>query len=81
MKTATIERYLAGGTNTYWLSTYYRGRILNWVADRVSCYATAPDYGQESIEESKARAKRFGFTHVRFVGDWSKRTKPKGGKL
>jgi hypothetical protein len=37
------------------------------------------DYGQESIEAAKSHARKQGFTHIRFAGEW--RNKPRGGKL
>lgn len=82
-KTATIDRYHCWGTPRHHLRVAYMGRTLQW-RDTSSpglsfAYADMVDYGAESIEAAKAHAKRQGFTHVRFTGDWS--VKPRGGKL
>ena len=82
MKTATIERYHIYGTMNHGLCVTYRGRVLHWTENGgYSVYADAPDWGQESIDAMRKHALNHGFTHCRFVGDWSKARKPVGGKL
>ena len=85
--TATIERYHCYGTPHHWLHVHYRGRVLNWSlrdADgyyQGQAYADARDDGPEVLQAMRQHAARMGFTHVRIAGDWSGRTKPKGGRL
>ena len=84
-RTATIERYHCYGTPRHHLRVTYRGRVLRWrdASSPGLCFAMAdaPDWGAESLQAMKAHARRHGFTHVRIVGDWSGRTKPRGGSL
>jgi len=82
VKTATIERYHVFGTMRHNIRVTYRGNVLTWVTSDpwTRHYADASFYGQESIDAMRQHAKRAGFSHVRFVGDWDKWTKPKGGK-
>lgn len=81
MKTATIERYHVYGTRNYMLRVMYRGLVLRWWEKGYSVHANMLDCGRESIEAAKQHARNQGFTHCRFVGDWSYSTKPRGGAL
>ena len=86
-KTATIERYHCYGTVNHHLRVYYRGKTLKWANRDPEGYylgeswADMVDYGQESIDAARQHAKRQGFSHVKFTGEWSHARKPKGGKL
>lgn len=91
-RTATIERYHVHGTMRYELRVTYRSETLWWNArdNGVSrtFYAIVQDcplkgWGDipDDVQACRDHAKRHGFTHVRIIGDWSKRTKPKGGAL
>lgn len=80
MKTATIERYHVWGTPRHNIRVTYRGKTLNHWEGLTHSYADMPD-SPEAREHCKAYALRQGFDMVRYVGDWSKTTKPKGGKL
>lgn len=81
-KTATIERYHCYGTPRYHIRVTYCGRTINWAEGNSTVYADWVDGSQDAdIANARAVAKRFGFTHVRFVGDWERRTKPQGGKV
>lgn len=85
MKTATIERSHCYGTPRYQLSVRYLGKVLQWRDETYLGYITAHAYilddGADAIERARTVARRYGFTHCRFTGDWSGRTKPSGGKL
>jgi beta-mannanase len=84
-RTATVTRYHCYGTPQHHLSVSYRGETLRWATHDPqgyytgNAYADMVDYGQESIEAAKDHARKQGFTHIRFAGEW--RTKPRGGKL
>lgn len=84
-RTATIERYHCYGTPRLHLRVTYQGRVLRW-RDASSpglsfAMADAEDRGAETLDAMRAHARRHGFTHVRIVGDWFGRTKPRGGSL
>ena len=84
MKTATIERYHVYGTNRYDLCVRYNGKTLSWVSTEPSwhvVHAVALDHGADSLRAMVDHARRHGFTHVRYTGDWDKRTKPHGGLI
>ena len=72
VKTATIERYHVYGTHWYSLSLRYRGLPIG--KDEIHI-------GASDIEALRARARSHGFTHVKYAGDWAKKTKPRNGKL
>ena len=80
-KTATIERYHIFGTMRHGIRALYRGVTLRWHEKGYSVRADAPYYGTESSDAMRQHAKRLGFTHCRFIGDWSKAAKPRGGAL
>lgn len=82
-KTAIAERWPVHGTHNYTLGVRYRGRLLCWVngSPPTKVYASFLYCGAESEEWARKIAREHGFTHIRFTGDWTKRTKPKGGKL
>jgi len=92
-KTATIERYHVYGTPRHELRVTYRGEFINWwetspEGAHVHAYAIVQDDptkdwdgGPVDVNMCRLYAKRMGFTHVRIVGDWDRRTKPAGGKL
>lgn len=78
MKTATLERYHVWGTPNHCLALFYRNEELTprenpalpghralpaWIRD--------DDAG---IAQLVSHARSLGFTHVKFEGDWSKRT-------
>ena len=65
----------------YVLSVHYRGHVLRWREGIADVWAIVQDGYPDSIEIARQHAKRQRFTHVRFTGDWTKRTKPRGGKL
>lgn len=80
--TATIERYHCYGTRHHHLRVTYRGKTLQWSEGLTSAWADMVDYGQESIDAAKGHARKQGFTHCRFVGDWTNYRSPqRGGKL
>lgn len=82
MKTVTIERYHCFGTGRYELRAMYCGATLRWSeGNGVTAFAQCIDGGDVSLRNMVETAKRFGFTHARYVGDWGRRTKPKNGKL
>ena len=85
MKTATIERWHCYGTPNHHLYVTYKGRPLQWRDPNFPglsfAFAVMVDYGAESIEACKAHARRMGFTHVRFAGEWNLNNMPRGGKL
>ncbi len=70
-KTATIERYHMYGTRHYSLKMTYKGYTWHEVTD----------HGNDSTEKLLTLARNRGFTHVKFVGNWDRRTKPKNGSL
>lgn len=80
-KTATIERYRCRGTPRYHLRLTYRGLTLNYWQSGYSLWHDCVHYGDDSIEALKDAARKRGFTHVRFTGDWTCARKPKGGAL
>lgn len=82
-KTAVAERTAVFGTHNYMLGVHYRGRLLRWSVGSppITAYANFLYLGVESEEHARNIARKRGFTHIRFTGDWTKRTKPKGGKL
>ena len=85
-RTVTLERYHCYGTPRHHLRLTYRGRTLHWWDQTdtgpASVYADACDFHQQDqIDAMRATAKRQGFTHLRVVGDWSRRNKPRGGIL
>lgn len=85
MKTATIERYHCFGTPNHHLKVTYKGHTLRWSNHDAKGYylgetwADMVDYGAESIVAARGHAKKHGFTHVKFTGDW--KNKPRGGKV
>ena len=81
MQTATIFRSHIYGTPRYELIVMYRGRPLNWYENTTHVFAYVQEGYPDSIDIAKGHARAQGFTHVRFAGDWDKRTKPRGGKL
>lgn len=80
-RTATIERYHCFGTPRYHLRVTYKGELLRWRSGGMSVVADAVDYGNETFMAMWAHARNHGFTHVRVAGDWTGRTKPRGGKI
>jgi hypothetical protein len=91
-RTATVERYHVYGTMRYELRVMYRGRVLRWsIGNGSTAMAIVqndptqqPNIGwlcPVDVFACRAHAKRMGFTHVRFVGDWERRTKPVNGAL
>lgn len=83
-KTAVVHRAHVYGTHRHVLHVTYRGRTLRWreaSSPSISCHASFQHTGQESEEHARSIARKFKFTHVRFEGDWTRHTKPKGGKL
>lgn len=80
-KTATIERCHCYGTPRFYFCLTYRGRVCSYwqTGHIVYCQTMADDL--ESLQAMKDHARKQGFTHVKFSGDWDKRTKPQGGKL
>lgn len=81
-RTATIERFSMWGTGRATLRVMYQGDVLRWSEGAgVTAMAQATDYGDDVREAMRQRARNQGFTHVRYVGDWTGATKPKGGKL
>lgn len=85
-RTVTLERYPCYGTPRHHLRLTYRGLTLHWWEQTetgpASVYADACDlHAQDQIDAMRLTAKKQGFTHLRVVGDWSRSTKPKGGKL
>ena len=75
MKTATIERHAYYGTPRHYQCVTYRGHVLRWAEPgNVSAMAHAPCNGHETIGAMIEHARRFGFTHVRFAGDWTRYT-------
>jgi hypothetical protein len=89
--TATIERYHVWGTHRHELRVMHRGRVVSWYEGLTHVLAIVQDDPTQArdvgwlvstdVHACRLHAKRQGFTHVRFAGDWSKRTKPKDGKL
>lgn len=80
-KTAVIERYHLYGTQRYMVRLMYRGETLYDIKAGVKKYHDRPHFIDEDIRELARTAARSGFTHVRFVGDWERRPKPRGGAL
>lgn len=96
-KTATIVRSHVYGTPRYELSVTYRGETLAWVDSAkysfaITLYATiqedrtASDVHRQrtcrDIQWCEGIARKWGFTHIRFAGEWSpNRLKPNGGAL
>ena len=89
-RTATIVRYHCYGTPRHHLSVCYLGEVLRWAVRDADGYhqghATADmvHNGEQSIEAAKDIARKQGFTHVKFDGDWSDfaaRNIPRNGKL
>lgn len=81
MKTATIERYHCYGTPNHHIRVTYRGNVLRW-RDSASpglsfAMADTVDRGSETIGAMIEHARRHGFTHARFTGDWKGRTMQK----
>lgn len=83
--TATIERYHVYGTPNYCVALFHRGS--EYTPKERDAHGHASTQAQwipadaEGVELLRQHAKSLGFTHVRFAGDWSKQTKPAGGKL
>lgn len=88
-RTATIERYPVHGTWRFELAVRYRGETLRWWADGAHVFALIVDDPTRddttglpvAVQAARQHAKAQGFTHVRFTGDWSKRTMPKNGRV
>jgi hypothetical protein len=80
-RTATIERYHLYGTSRMVVRLMYRGSTVNWHEGLNHVFAQAAFDDAEAIEQMKTYARKQGFTHVKYEGDWTNRTKPAGGKL
>ena len=86
-RTATITRYHCYGTPRHHLSVSYLGQRLRWTVRDADGYykgnaiADMVHNGDESIEAAKNIARKQGFTHVKFDGDWPNARKPRNGKL
>lgn len=85
MKTATLERYHCFGTPNHHIRLTYRGETLHW-RDMESpglsfAFADCPHFGTAEVNVMIDRVRRFGFTHIKFTGDWRGHTVRKGMKL
>ena len=80
-RTALIERFHYYGTPRYGFVVSYRGATVRWREGNADVWAQTAFDDAEAMEYSRKHAKAQGFTHCRIAGDWSGRTKPKGGKL
>lgn len=84
-KTATVTRAHVYGTPRFDLRVTYRGEVIRWREGSADVWAIvqhlspSPDF--DPVKLCREYAKRQGFTHIRFCGDWDRYTKPKGGKL
>lgn len=83
-KTCTVQRYHVFGTHHHHVQVSYRGHVLQW-RDQSSpglsfCYADVPEYG-DAVQRMLDLARRWGFTHARFTGDWQGRSVRKSLKL
>jgi hypothetical protein len=83
-KTASVEQYHASCTQRHYLNMTYGGYTCGPLepaglpGHRVRPALVVDDAA--GIQQMRDHAKATGFTHIRFVGEWSG-TKPKGGKL
>jgi len=81
MKTATIERYHVWGTPNHCFAMFYRE---NELTPTHSPTCPTPQWIPDD-EQGRVRLLRLahmrGFTHIRYAGDWDKRTKPHGGLI
>jgi hypothetical protein len=80
-KTATIERYHVYGTPNYCVALFYQGRELTPKESPRSVLHRWIPGDSEGVTELTALAARLGFTHVRYVGNWERQTKPRDGEL
>lgn len=80
-ETATIERYHVRGTPHYCLAVSYRGKDFTPAVSSGSVLQEWIPGDADGVARCREAAKRCGFTHVKFTGDWDRMTKPRGGKL
>lgn len=71
MKTVNLVRSHVYGTSRHEQTLRYSGFQ----------YLSMPCAGHETIRAMLERAMHFGFTHVRFTGDWERYTVRKGMKI